>query len=83
MLRVTAALVPFLAMASFATAQEQGVASGAAGGSSTIRQLLAQGYEIRSSVPNGSKFLVFMQKDKSAYACEFVTVTRSRCESLN
>ncbi len=59
------------------------VSSGGSGGSSTIKQLLDLGYEIKSSLPNGSKFIVFMQKDKAAYACEFVTVARSRCESLN
>ena len=52
-------------------------------GGSTIKQLLSSGYEIKASVPNGSKFIVFMQKDKAAYACEFVTVARSRCETLN
>jgi hypothetical protein len=53
------------------------------GGASTIRGLLAAGYEIKSSVPNGKKFIVFLQKDKSAYACEFATVAESRCEPLN
>ena len=67
----------------FAQATSGEVSSGSSGGSSTIRELLSSGYEIKSSVPNGSKFIVFMQKDKAAYACEFVTVARSRCESLN
>lgn len=64
------------------TAQND-VSSQASGGSSSVKQLLSQGYEIKSSLPNGGKFIVFMQKDKAAYACEFVTVTKSRCESLN
>ncbi len=76
-------------LAAFATpvlaqiAAGDGVSSKASGGSSTIKQLLSSGYEIKASVPNGSKFIVFMQKDKAAYACEFVTVTNSRCETLN
>jgi hypothetical protein len=70
------------ASSAFAQTAETGVDS-SGGGSATIKGLLATGYEIKSSVPNGSKFIVFMQKDKAAYACEFVTVTRSRCESLN
>ena len=65
------------------TATDEGGVSLSGGGSSTIKQLLSSGYEIKASVPNGSKFIVFMQKDKAAYACEFVTVARSRCETLN
>ncbi|MBW6420387.1 hypothetical protein KX729_02945 [Rhizobium sp. XQZ8] len=57
--------------------------STASGGSRSMRDLLSDGYEIKASVPNGTKFIVFMQKDKSAYACEFVTLTTSRCGSIN
>ena len=53
------------------------------GGSKSMSNLLSEGYEIKASVPNGTKYIVFMQKDKSAYACEFVTLTRSRCGSIN
>ena len=38
-------------------------------------RLLSQGYEIRAAVPNGTRYIVFLQKDQSAYACEFVTLT--------
>ncbi|TDK36977.1 hypothetical protein E2F50_08700 [Rhizobium deserti] len=55
----------------------------AGGGSKSMKELLANGYEIKSSTPNGTKFIVFMQKDKSAYACEFVSLTRSRCGAIN
>jgi len=65
------------------SATDEGAVALSSGGSSTIKQLLSSGYEIKASVPNGSKFIVFMQKDKAAYACEFVTVARSRCETLN
>ncbi len=53
------------------------------GGSRSMRDLLSEGYEIKASVQSGTKFIVFMQKLKSAYACEFVSVTRSRCGSIN
>ncbi|NLS03186.1 hypothetical protein HGP14_07350 [Rhizobium sp. P32RR-XVIII] len=45
--------------------------------------LLSQGYEIKAAVPNGNKFVVFMQKDQSAYACEMQSLTASRCGTLN
>ncbi|MDI7864357.1 hypothetical protein MRS76_20680 [Rhizobiaceae bacterium n13] len=51
--------------------------------SATMSQLLARGYEIRASAPNGSRFIVFLQKDQSAYACDFANVANSRCGSLN
>jgi hypothetical protein len=63
--------------------QPQGDIRETSGGSKTMRQLLSDGYEIKASVPNGTKFIVFMQKDKSAYACDFVSVTNSRCGSIN
>ena len=49
----------------------------------TMKELLAQGYEIKSAIPNGDKFVVFMQKDQSAYACEFVSVTNTKCGAIN
>jgi hypothetical protein len=45
--------------------------------------LIKQGYEIKSTVSNGSKLIVFLQKDNSAYACEFTSLTSSRCGSIN
>jgi hypothetical protein len=54
-----------------------------AGGTKSMGDLLSSGYEIKSSAPNGTKFIVFMQKDKSAYACEFVSLTKSRCGAIN
>jgi hypothetical protein len=72
-----------LLAASAALAQQQETADRAAGGSA-IADLLSKGYEIRAAVPNGTtKFIVFMQKGTSAYACEFFTVTKSRCGSIN
>lgn len=70
------------APAAFAQATDEG-GSTASGGSKTMSQLLSEGYEIKTSVPIGTKTIVFMQKDKIAYACEFVTLTRSRCGVIN
>lgn len=52
-------------------------------GDSTMADLLSRGYQIKAAVPNGGKFVVFMQKDQSAYACEFSSLTNTRCGSLN
>lgn len=84
-MRLPLAILALVAATSPLSAQTagDGISSQAGGGSSSVKQLLSQGYEIKSSLPNGGKFIVFMQKDKAAYACEFVTVTKSRCESLN
>lgn len=67
--------------ASGALAQDTAISSSNA--SATMASLIAQGYEIKAAVPNGTKFIVFLQKDKSAYACEFSTLASSRCGSLN
>lgn len=53
------------------------------GSDATMAELLSKEYEIKSAVPNGSKLIVFMQKGKSGYACEFVNVAKTRCASIN
>ncbi|WEZ83791.1 hypothetical protein P6U16_03115 [Rhizobium sp. 32-5/1] len=63
-----------------ATASQDTTTSGSGG---SIGSLLSQGYEIKAAVPNGARYIVFLQKDKSAFACEFVTLTKSRCGSIN
>lgn len=55
----------------------------ARGADATMTELLSKDYEIKSAVPNGSKLIVFMQKGKSGYACEFVNVANTRCASIN
>ncbi|MFK0163941.1 hypothetical protein [Rhizobium sp. NPDC090279] len=55
----------------------------ASGGDATVADLLSRGYQIKAAVPNGGKFVLFMQKDQSAYACEFSSLTNTRCGSLN
>lgn len=59
------------------------MAQDSGGDSNTMRGLLRQGYEIKAMAPNGAQYVVLMQKDTSAYACEFVTVTNSRCRAIN
>ena len=49
----------------------------------SMKTLLKRGYEIKAAAPNGAQYVVFMQKGNSAYACEFVTITNSRCGSIN
>jgi hypothetical protein len=80
------AAVLFVASAAFAQQWGEGAETGgstASGGAKSMGDLLSLGYEIKSSVNNGTKFIVFMQKDKSAYACDFVSLTKSRCGAIN
>ncbi len=68
-------------MAGGAFAQSSGISSETS--SANMADLIKQGYEIKAAVPNGSKFIVFLQKEKSAYACEFASLASSRCGSIN
>lgn len=73
-----------LAVVTFAAgamAQDSDVSS--SNSAADMAQLIDQGYEIRAAVPNGTRFVVFLQKEKSAYACEFASVTSSRCKAIN
>jgi hypothetical protein len=56
---------------------------GAPAAEASMAELLQRGYDIKAAVPNGGKFIVFMQKDQSAYACEFSSLTGTRCGSIN
>ena len=64
-----------------AVAQENSAISSK--GSVSMATLIEDGYEIKSSSWTGSKLFVFLQKDNSAYACEFANVTNTRCGSIN
>ena len=68
-------------LAANAQAQDSGVSSSSS--SSSMGDLIKQGYEIKSTVSNGAKLIVFLQKENSAYACEFTSLTSSRCGSIN
>ena len=80
MLKTLVAIVAFVC-ATAAVAQESDVT--ASQSSASMANLIKQGYEIKSSSWTGSKLFVFLQKDKSAYACEFANVTNTRCGSVN
>lgn len=71
-----------LVVAPAAFAQQE-ADSASKGGTSTMKDLLAKGFEIKAAAPNGAKYIVFLQKGTEAYACEFVTLTNSRCGSVN
>ena len=53
------------------------------GNSKSMQSLLRDGFEIKAAAPNGKTFVVFLQKDEKAYACEFVTVNNTRCGEIN
>ena len=77
-------LTAFALLAASAALAQERASPDAIKGSSTIADLLSKGFEIKAAVPNGTtKFIVFMQKGNSAYACEFLTVTKTRCGTLN
>jgi hypothetical protein len=80
MLRALAAALICLG-ATPAVAQEESTVSSRT--TVSMAQLIQDGYEIKSSSWTGSKLFVFLQKDKSAYACEFANVTNTRCGSIN
>ena len=83
-MRLATALMFALLVSGSAAAQQTELKSSTTGsGDATMAQLIAEGFEIRAAVPNGSKIIVFMQKDQSAYACEFVSLTNSRCGTIN
>ncbi|MEM6463508.1 MAG: hypothetical protein AAF724_16500 [Pseudomonadota bacterium] len=68
--------------AAFIAAQPAAAQSSSTTGES-METLLEQGFEIKAAAPNGDRYVVFLQKDTAAYACEFVTVTNSRCGAIN
>jgi hypothetical protein len=68
-------------LATVAIAQEDDQKSAA--DNATIGQLIAQGYEIKAAVPNGKRFVVFLQKDSTGYACEMTSLSTSHCGKIN
>jgi hypothetical protein len=60
-----------------------GSSSAPSSGSRSMGSLIANGYEIKASSPTGNRFVVFLQKEGSAYACEFVTLSNSRCGEID
>ncbi|MCJ7994663.1 hypothetical protein J5N58_11705 [Rhizobium cremeum] len=76
-------LLTVLALAGGVQAQAQEETVSSSSSSTSMAELIRQGYEIKASTSSGSKLIVFLQKDKTAYACEFASLTRSRCGSIN
>jgi hypothetical protein len=77
-----AALAAALAMISGAAfAQDTSEAVTSADGSS-MGTLISEGYEIKAAVPNGKRFVVFLQKDNEGYACEMANLTSSQCGKI-
>lgn len=74
--------VSLLLGAPAAFAQDQSDTNADIPGGVTMSSLISQEYEIKAAVPNGNRFIVFLQKDQSAYACEFATLTSSRCGAI-
>jgi opacity protein-like surface antigen len=74
-----------MALAAPALAEDLPNASTSSGDGATARMadLLKDGYEIKAAVPNGKKFIVFLQKDTTAYVCEFSSLNNSRCGAIN
>ena len=82
MIRKVALASSAICLATVAFAQEDNVAKPAAEGVS-MGQLVADGYEIKAAVPNGKRFVVFLQKDSTGYACEMTGLSVSQCGKIN
>ncbi|MBO9628810.1 MAG: hypothetical protein J7516_05180 [Shinella sp.] len=74
---VFAAIALLAATAAHAQDAETGSAA------KTMGQLASEGYEIKAAAPNGSRYVIFMQNDQSAYACEFVNTANTQCRPIN
>ncbi|MDA4846808.1 hypothetical protein [Hoeflea poritis] len=72
-----------LCIAALTGAAQVAAAQSSGSADATMQALLRDGFEIKAMAPNGSQYVVLLQKDKAAYACEFVTVTNSRCRAIN
>ena len=75
--------VAVLSVVSVFGAVQIAVAQSSSGSNVSMRSLLQRGFEIRAAAPNGSQYVVFLQKGEAAYACEFKTLTSSRCGAIN
>lgn len=82
MFRLLSALV-VLASAGAASAAEGDIVANSDGAKTEIGKLIADGYEIKAAVPNGKRFVVFLQKDSTAYACEMSSLAKSQCGQIN
>lgn len=76
-----AAVALLTLVAAPAMAQENQPSMTSSGGS--MGRLITEGYEIKAAVPNGKRFVVFLQKDSTVYACEMTTLSRSQCGKID
>jgi hypothetical protein len=74
-----------ICLATVAVAQEDNTDNAGKVGAdgASIGQLIADGYEIKAAVPNGKRFVVFLQKDSTGYACEMSGLSTSQCGKIN
>lgn len=74
---------PVLAQDTSSTDADNAVGTGS-GESVPMSGLIDKGYEIKAAVPSGNgKLIIFLQNEKSAYACEFTNLAKTRCGSVN
>ena len=91
MRQIIPALTVLCLVSAPAMAQDQAASDAASAGDTassdggqTMAGLIDKGYEIKAAVPSGTdKLIIFLQNEKSAYACEFVNLTKTRCGSIN
>ena len=75
--------VAFAAIALLAATAAHAQDAETGGDARTMGQLVSEGFEIKAAAPNGSRYVIFMQNDQSAYACEFVNTTTTQCRPIN
>ena len=75
--------VVFAAIALLAATAAHAQDAETGGDARTMGQLVSEGFEIKAAAPNGSRYVIFMQNDQSAYACEFVNTTTTQCRPIN
>lgn len=73
--------ISLLVISGAAHAQDANDETASAEGSS-MGTLISEGFEIKAAVPNGKRFVVFLQKDNEGYACEMVNLTASQCGKI-
>jgi hypothetical protein len=75
------ALVAILVSVSSATLAQDASQTVSAEGAS-MGTLISEGFEIKAAVPNGKRFVVFLQKDNEGYACEMAGLATSQCGKI-
>jgi len=76
------ALIASLVLASGAALAQDATDATASAEGSSMGTLISEGYEIKAAVPNGKRFVVFLQKDNEGYACDMANLTASQCGKI-